>query len=61
MTFAANAKWLIALVHTIEERKEVLAVLEGSDFQVQRDCGQVLVIENDPTPPWVDSNVVFCP
>ena len=53
MTFAANAKWPIALAHTIEERKEVLAVQEGFDFQVQHDCVQVLEIEIDPTPPWV--------
>ena len=53
MTFAANAKWPIASAHTNEERREVLAVLEGFGFQVQRDCVQVLEIEIDQTPPWV--------
>ena len=59
MTSVANAKWPTALGHTIEGRKEVLAVQEGFDFQVQRDCDQVLVIENDPNPPWVRCSVVF--
>ena len=45
MTSAASAKWLIALVHTIEGRKEVLVVQEGVDCQVQRDCDQVQVID----------------
>ena len=53
MTFAANAKWPIASAHTNEERRGVLAVLEGFGFQVQRDCVPVLEILNDPTPPWV--------
>jgi len=53
VTSVAIAKSLFAWAHTNEERKEVLAVLVSFGDQVQHDYVQVLEIEIDRTPPWV--------